>query len=227
MRKIIKANAPASFTTYVNKRNPLDQTYRPTFQGMDAKVKKDLQQSLLDEQGWICGYCQQKILSEDRMKIEHYCEQSICNGENGTNDRRLDYTNLMAVCLGNGGKLGLHCDSNKATDGIRNMLPINVSPWLQAHINTIIYKSSGIMESSNTLYDSEIKKVLNLNIEILKDLRSKKFASIFKASRHTNAAQQKLKMKRILEDDLEFGNKRFSNSFPGMSEYMLKKYCTS
>lgn len=224
MRKINKNAPPPSFTTYIQKRNPQDANYRPTYETMDTKTKEDLKKSLLNEQGWVCGYCQQTI-NMARMTIEHHCERSICNGQNGSSDKTLDYTNLMAVCQGKAGSNILHCDSNKATDKVRSKLPISLSPWNQAHINEISYNTKGTIKSTNSLHDDEINNVLNLNTKHLKDLRSKKFISIFKNSRHVNATIQKEKMRRILETDLQFGDNKFSNQFPGMSEYMRSKYC--
>ena len=56
-------------------------------------------------------------------------------------------------------------------------------------------------------------------------MRKEKFNKIFFLSEHKNAALRKEKMKRLLENDLSKSANKFSNNFPGMSEFMLKKYC--
>ena len=100
MRKIDKKKSPNSLTTYKLKRNPDDALYKPTYKEMDQVVYVNTLTSLLNEQGWICGYCQQKISNIKNSTIEHHCEQTICNGENGRRDKTLDYKNMLAVCLG-------------------------------------------------------------------------------------------------------------------------------
>ena len=224
MRKIFKNQPPASFVTYLGKKNPQDPNYKPSFEGMDSKVKEDLKIYLLNEQGWLCGYCQQKINDINKMKIEHHCEQSICNGKDGTVDKTLDYKNLLAVCLGKGSG-ELHCDSKKGTPRVQYRLPMNISPWNSANMDTIAYSNTGLIKSSNPIYEEEINEILNLNVKYIKDNRSKKFSLIYNNAKHINPRIQKEKMRRILIDDLEFGDNKFSNSFPGMSEYMLKKFC--
>ena len=226
MRKIDKQNPPSSFTNYKKKTNPDDHTYKPTYIGLDKEVKVDLGKALLDEQGWVCGYCQQKISSRDKCKIEHHCEQCICNGENGTQDKTLDYTNLLAVCYGDSGLNEKHCDSQKSDFSTSNGLPIEINPWVTAHMNAISYHSSGLVKSSRQKHDGEINVILNLNTERLKSLRAKKYVSFIKISGDINVRKGKDKLRRLLESDLAIGNRKFSNAFPGMSEYMLKKFCS-
>jgi uncharacterized protein (TIGR02646 family) len=218
MRRINKGSPPNSFVTYCKRAGA-------RYDSIDTDVKRDLLISLLDEQGWICGYCQQKIASEKRAKIEHHCEQAICDGTVQSPDRRLDYTNLMAVCLGQDGFSVLTCDSNKARFDINSGLPINISPWIQAHMNGIRYASSGAISSAITHHVNELDQILNLNTERLKELRKDKFFSIWKNSRHENRSTQKEKMRRLLEKNLERNGSKFTNDFPGLSEYMLAKYC--
>lgn len=215
MRKINKNPPPAALLTYV-------QQVGASFDDMDADVKDEVKRSLLNEQRWVCGYCQQVISDETRMKIEHFCEQSICDGSDGRDDRRLDYTNMMAVCLGNSGSQ-LHCDSHKAKFNAQNGLPIEVSPWIQAHMDRIQYSSSGMISSTNARHNNELNIILNLNIPRLKDLRRKKITAIYRLSKHSNNAQETAKRKRILERDIAYSNNKFANSFPGVSEFMLKR----
>jgi uncharacterized protein (TIGR02646 family) len=216
MRKINKSAPPPKLTKY-------KKEIGASYDNMDSDVKDELKTFLLNEQGWVCGYCQQKITMR-KMKIEHFCEQSICNGLKGTMDKRLDYTNLMAVCLGDAGSYGLHCDSSKATRTPDSGLPIEVSPWIKSHISRLKYKSSGILDSTDERHTGEINKILKLNNDYLKDLRRKKFLKIFQLSTGSNTAKNKAKMRRLLESDLD-GGVKFNNSFPGLSEYMLNKFC--
>jgi uncharacterized protein (TIGR02646 family) len=204
MRLINKNTPPASFQHYIKQKGA-------SYKEIDDNVKVDLKKSLLEEQDYLCAYCQQKI-NINNMKIEHHCEQSICNGTNGQPDRRLDYTNLFAVCAGKAGKV-LHCDSMKATDEDRKHLPIDLLPTQKPHIATISYKGSGLLASSNNKFDLEIDAVLNLNTPMLKELRKKRWNSIFK-----NSKNDKVKRLRLLKKEIDK-----KSSFTGMFEYMLKK----
>lgn len=217
MKLIIKLPPPASFITYSN-------TKGTSFEDMDANVKEDLKKSLLNEQGWICGYCQQKIKDESKMKIEHHCEQSICNGQAGNPDRRLDYTNLMAVCLGHYGD-DLHCDSKKATYNSTNGLPIQVSPWTPAHVAGIKYTSNGKIESISADHSREIDEILNLNISYIKDQRKDLWIKLFSLTNSAGKGYDRNKMRRLLQSRVSKNGNQYDEAFPGLYEYMLKKFC--
>jgi len=216
MKLIIKNQPPRSFETYCNQTGA-------NYNDIDPDVKDDLNEALLNEQGWLCGYCQQKIKDMDRMSIEHHCEQSICNGQNGTVDKRLDYKNMMAVCLGKTGR-ELHCDSSKATFKVGTGLPIQVSPWINAHIAGIKYSSVGTIKSFNPNHSRELDTILYLNLEYLKNLRKNIWVLLFKAAQDKNGQVMKDKMRRLTERNVaKLGNK-YPEAFPGLYEYMFKKF---
>lgn len=218
MRHIRKKNQPGSFQRYINASNA-------SFDDMDSDVKEDLRNSLVEEQQGVCAYCQQ-ILRKNKIKIEHHCERSICNGQNGIPDRRLDYANLLAVCLGQGGlENELHCDSKKATFHSGNGLPITVNPINISHIQTIKYSSTGGISSSNSLYNKEIDEILNLNIPYIKAARKKKWLMIFRNSLSKSKEVNKDKMKKLLDADLATQAGSFISPFPGLNEFMKKKFC--
>jgi len=195
------------------------------FKVMDTEIKDALRQALFDEQFGVCAYCQQK-LKINRTKIEHHCEQSICDGENGTQDRRLDYTNLLLVCLGKGGmKNELHCDTSKAESDRKKYLPMQINPTISNHILTISYSTNGRIRSSNELYNRELNKILNLNVSHLKDMRKKKWQSIYAKSMNKNGSLNTDRMRKILEDDISKKDNKFTKNFPGMSEYMKTRFC--
>ena len=210
MRWINKGNLPNSLQLYKRQEGA-------SYEDMDDNIKKDLKNSLLAEQEHLCAYCQQKI-NEKNMKIEHHCEQSICNGDNEQPDRRLDYTNLLAVCQGKSGK-DLHCDSMKATYKIDKGLPMEIIPTNQAHISTISYGCSGKLSSSNEKFQGEIDTLLNLNLQYLKSQRKGRWNEIFKFSMDGKKKINKEKMQRLLEREIDK-----KSAFTGMFEYMLKKY---
>ncbi len=133
-------------------------------------------------------------------------------------DKRLDYTNLFAVCRGKTGS-ERHCDTKKGDiaqqENLKQKyLPIQLNPTVKAHIQALKYTSQGTLSSVKELHDEEINEVLNLNAEFLKNLRSKEFKVIFARSK-----RDKKKMQRLLESRLNE-----NPPFKGMYEYMLKRF---
>jgi len=210
MRWINKSNPPNSLQLYKKQVGAI-------YKDIDSNVKDDLEKTLLEEQDNLCACCQQKI-NQNNMQVEHHCEQSICNGTNGQPDRRLDYTNLLAVCQGKSGT-DLHCDSKKATDEVRKYLPMEILPTIKEHIATIIYSGSGKLSSSNSEFQEEIENVLNLNLDYLKSLRKERWNGIFKFSMNAKKKINTKKMQRLLEKEIDK-----KSAFTGMFEYMLDRY---
>ncbi len=226
MRRIIKKAVPRSFLNYA-------KTDNASFEDIDKEVKQDLRKSLLQEQHGICAYCQS--LLKDKIKIEHHCEQSICNGDNNTIDRHLDYSNLFAVCIGETttqekDKDGhpvtvLHCDTLKSQFNKNNGLPIEVNLSNTSHVAQIQYSSNGIIRSKNEKHDNEINRMLGLNKQHLKEMRKRIWIQIYKKSDPKNGTINKAKMKKIIESLLTQKDGYFQYPFPALTEYMLKKYC--
>lgn len=214
MRKIRKSSPPALLTTY-------KKQIGASYDDIDKVVYDATLLGLLNEQGWVCGYCQQTISEAKNATIEHYCEKSICNGKGGRPDLRLEYTNMMAVCPGKAID-DTHCDEKKFLFKLGKGLPINISPWNQAHINAVSYTNSGTIKSSIKTHDNEINNILNLNISYLKRKRKSKFIGLLKAAGDISGKKGKDKLKKLLSDELVIGNHRYPNSFPGMCEYMMK-----
>jgi len=217
MRWIKKNAPPHEFQEYTRADNA-------SYEDMDKDVGTALRESLFNEQYGVCAYCQ-KRLNIKETKIEHHCERSICNGENDTQDRRLDYANLLLVCLGKGGENDdLHCDTHKATLDQTKGLPMQINPTTKNHIATISYSRTGLIRSSNPLFDSELNEILNLNLDYLKKLRKRKWLFFFSKSKRKVGGISKDKMRKLLDKDLAKKDGRFTKNFPGMSEYMKAKF---
>ncbi len=220
--KLIRKNTPPSlFAEYVKDEFA-------SFSEMDKEVKDELRLALYKEQHGICAYCQQKLKSLERTKIEHHCEQTICNGKDGTQDKRLDYRNLFLVCSGKGGKNNdEHCDTSKSNFNKTNGLPIKINPLISSHISKISYSSTGLIRSSDKQFHFEMDIILNLNLHYLKDLRQRKWISIYRnsKSKRKNGDVDKQKMRKLLDADLTKKEDNFVNNFPALSEYMRDKFC--
>lgn len=124
----------------------------------DSMEKTELRSNLLKEQGYLCAYCMKRIRESRDIKIEHYVAR---NAEN-----QLLYDNLLAVCTGNEtlpderGKVDpkrFTCDSKK-----KNQV-LHIDPQNRADMETIYYDNQGKIYSSNSEYQEDLDKILNLN----------------------------------------------------------------
>lgn len=171
MIKISKNKEPKAWTSYRN--TP----------GADYQAIPELVDSLLEEQGYICAYCMRRIPHKDRLykkdginfsftdedhRIEH-----ILSRENHP-DKKLRYDNMVICCPGHIGEEP-HCDRLKGANDISS------SPLRDDCIATISYRTDGTIVSSNSQYDDEINRVLNLNTPLLKRNRKESWKAVLKA----------------------------------------------
>lgn len=147
MIPIFKQAEPTSLLTY--RLQAAAKYDGPNF----TQVKSDVRKALLEEQGYLCAYCMQRI-NDDQLttKIDHWQCQDRYPHE------QLNYRNMLAVCLGNAQDI-LHCDSAKGN------LDIAFNPSDPAHSSQlrIKYSTSGSISSEDGGFDSDINDVLVLN----------------------------------------------------------------
>ena len=97
------------------------------------------------------------------MKIEHWhCQANYP-------DEQLDYSNLLGACLGHEDhvRFDQHCDTYKGDSNLsRN--PANPEDRIE---DSIHYLGDGTIRSDDTILDSEIDRILNLNCALLKNNR--------------------------------------------------------
>lgn len=146
MLHIKKHIQPDKFTQYVSSANA-------HFDDMPSEVKSVLRKSLLEEQGYLCAYCMQRIAADNEVKIEHYVPRNLQN--------ELLYNNLLAVCKGGEGRAKIHqtCDTHKGNT------ELHINPQLASDIETIYYTSNGYIKSLKAEYQDDFDTVLNLNAE--------------------------------------------------------------
>ena len=134
-------------------------------------IFKLLRESLLKEQGFLCCYCQQRILLELKtVAVEHL----IARSEDGT--LLFEYTNLLASCLGGKKEETEETDTKYCNQG-RGQTPLELSP-LQKDCETFFdyieiedtdewqIKVVGLTEKATQVID-----LLNLNTPKLRRLR--------------------------------------------------------
>jgi len=122
----------------------------------DYRGKKELSRRLMEEQGFICCYCMQRIKPET-VHIEHWKPQSRFPGF------QLDYKNLLAVCDGNLGKPKplQHCDTRKGDT------EITINPTERQCESLVKFSSNGEVYSDDKTVSRELTDVLKLNNQTL------------------------------------------------------------
>ena len=145
MRKIVKGLEPLAWREFRN--TP----------GVIYEAKPELREALIQEQGYICAYCMQRISLDVKTHIEHMKSRSKHP------ELILDYQNMVLCCSGNTCGVS-HCDNHKDNEDITFDL------FSEAFINTLSYQiqsRSVAIKSSNPIWDNEINDILNLNCPIL------------------------------------------------------------
>jgi uncharacterized protein (TIGR02646 family) len=153
MKKIIKGTEPLCLTKY---RQTKDST--PTYD--DYRPKTPLQQSLLDEQGYICCYCMQRIRINN-VEIDHFLPKA----KGKYPEFQLTYSNLIASCNGNRGNPEhlQHCNARKHDDEIQ-FNPADPNKDCEAVLK---YSSSGAIISTDATFNEQLNIILNLNNQTL------------------------------------------------------------
>lgn len=126
--------------------------------------KETLRVFLVREQRGLCCYCLSRIRADpNSMKVEHWHCQSAHGAE------QLDYSNLLAACRGNEGKIirDQHCDTRK---GNRDLSRNPANP-LDRVEDLIRYSGDGRIFSTDPVFEAELNEVLNLNVDFLRNNR--------------------------------------------------------
>lgn len=167
MKEIVKSKEPTSLTTYRGSISKADLAKFEKYEDSPKNVLDDLRKHLLEEQGYICCYCMNRIEFRN-SKIEHFKPRSKFRAE------QLNYSNLFIACLGGQGKSSNNqtCDTKKGSDILNHI-------YLLSKIEKDIeYKKDGVIFSKNSDIDIELDEVLNLNHKILQKNRKQAWVEL-------------------------------------------------
>ena len=151
MIEIKKRKEPSALTTY-------RKTKYAAYDNMPKSVHDAVLESLMREQGYLCAYCMCKIPQKGKIPsatIEHWAPQSKTS-----EDRALDYRNMLAVCNGNRGcgkKEDMTCDAR------RGNAFLTVNPLNGLTLSSIQYKADGTIFSKDPDINKDLNETLNLN----------------------------------------------------------------
>ena len=174
-------------------------------------VKDAIRRNLLEEQGYVCAYCMQRIHDHPlKTKIEHWHSQHS----------DLDYKMLLACCDGAQGQPPAmqHCDTSKGHNLLKNN-PANLTDRVEEKIR---YAHNGIISSDDGLMQADLN-TLNLNTPKLVRYRAGVCQAVYDSlSKDRNERTEK----EIMEQIFRWQSKNETHQlrpFCGVALYVLRK----
>mgnify|MGYP003522154302 CR=1 FL=1 len=162
MKHIIKQSEPIELTQFKASSNPPD--WIPSYGNLTKVAKDATKKALMEEQGYICCYCERK-LEENDSHIEHFKPK----GNLKYSSLSLEYTNLHLSCSGYRNQKD--CCGHKKKDWFDEELTI--SPLEDNVDNLFEYSIDGhIMAASNN--KRAISTIDNLDLDSFNLQRQRK-----------------------------------------------------
>ncbi|HWT68709.1 MAG TPA: retron system putative HNH endonuclease [Pseudomonas sp.] len=212
MKRVLKGTEPASFTQWKSSAN---DDWSPTYSTLQNPQKRDLHNSLLQEQGFLCCYCGREIDAAN-SHIEHFRPQEHYEA------LALEYHNLHASCLretkpGN----PLHCGHRKGNwfDEEQHISPLDERCELRFR-----YLHNGQIQPGipTDLPATKMIEVLALDIAYLNNRRQNTIQRFFDETFVTQASEEELSklIAAIRSPDLR-GQNAFDHVIARYAEQLL------
>ena len=220
MKLILKQKEPKNLKNHRQKAGTTYESFCRDLKLGDIQPPSGFRKHLLEEQSYLCAYCMRRIphkhiekgIEHDDMKIEHRISQKNVSSI----EKKLDIThsNMFACCMGYEGQKEKFqtCDTRKGEN------PITINPTNKLDIETIKYGFDGLITSSNTTFDNEIDKILNLNENNLKKQRKAIYDLVDK---RTKEAYKTLLDRKAKNEYL----KKESKFWLKATKHKCKEYC--
>lgn len=187
------------------------------YENMPKLARNRLICQLLEEQGYLCAYCMDRI-SSTTMKVEHVASRHEYP------ELQLVYSNLVACCCGNESRENerhphseQHCDTYK---GSRSLSKNPAIPGDRIE-ESIQYDSQGRISSIDNIFDKELNDTLNLNIVKLCNNRKSVRQAVIKKMSKLQANVGKITIQKLLKnwEDRDCNNK--FKPYAGVAIYFL------
>lgn len=163
MKHIVKDRNTPSFDEWMVLAS---EDWKPIYVDLRDPEKKEVKESLMKEQGYICCYCERRLTDED-SHIEHFNPQS---NEPGAT---LDYSNMLCSCQDQLKKgEPRHCGVSKDNWFDEGLL---ISPLDSNCGGRFAYTADGKIQPANEFDNAATMTIekLKLDIGILNDFRKK------------------------------------------------------
>ncbi len=165
MKYIVKNSEPQEFIDW---KALVNENWQPTYKDLTSQLKNTLFNSLKEEQGYLCCYCERKLQNDENgnkyYHIEHLRPQSKFP------QLQLDYENLLCSCQCNQKNEDNQCGMSKENWFSEDM----ITPLQEDCESKFTYTEFGKIKSADE-NNSAIEKTinqLNLNSKKLTQLRS-------------------------------------------------------
>ena len=156
MKYIEKRHEPMTFTDWKALAN---DDWQPSYDDLRGDAKNTVQKALMDEQGYLCCYCERRLTDND-AHIEHFRPQSDPTAD------PMDYTNMLCSCQ-NQLKKGepRHCGNLKDNwfDGA-----LLVSPLDPGCESRFVFTGDGHIKPESTTDRAAIETICRLGLDIQK-----------------------------------------------------------
>ncbi|MDJ0734977.1 MAG: TIGR02646 family protein [Nostocaceae cyanobacterium] len=212
MKHIQKSEEPESFTNWKQQAN---EDWQPYWDILRNPEKGCLDQSLLQEQGFICCYCNRRI-GKENSHIEHLKPRTHYP------DLALKYTNLLASCQRERErKEPLHCGAKKDEWYDEHLM---VSP-LDANCTEFFrYTEDGQILPTEIIDKKDAAKTtiekLDLNIDKLKNMRSQAIEAILEGFGDLSDAEKQMLLQGFSKPD---SNGQYGEFCEAIS-YIIQQY---
>ena len=229
MRQIRKNPEPGYFVNW-KKKFQLQNGRRAVYD--DLKGTKEyfsLKKSLLEEQGYLCCYCERKIGQGKNLSdcdIEHFMprhpDHRVLSAQECVvcENAQLDYMNLFASCKGENADGADHCNHKK--DNWFNFRTC-ISPTDQKIAGILGFKLSGEIFIADPV-GAEMVKHLNLSSYILEQQRKAAFDTMLDVEfEDEDLFDDKDYVEAVIEDYDNMQDGEYAE-FCSMITYCLRKY---
>lgn len=162
MKHVQKGNEPREFSRWKALAN---EDWQPTFDDLSGNIKKAVKNALMQEQGYLCCYCECRIDVDD-SHIEHFRPQSLADVD------PLDFSNLLCSCQNQLLKgVPRHCGNGKGDWFDHALL---VSPFDADCENRFAFTGDGKIQprDDTDIGATETIKHLGLNLPKLRAMRA-------------------------------------------------------
>ena len=175
---------------------------------------------LLEDQGYICCYCQRRIPHKSKKgkfitpksKIEHFKCQT------GFPDLQLEFKNMFVACRGSSSSGEFTCDTKKED------LILNKVDFFKKIEDYIYYTKSGEIKSHNTDLQTDINEVLNLNEENLVKSRLAVYEAIKSVKKRLERGKSyQAELQKIINSTSVKNSSKQYPEFLGVKLYFLNK----
>lgn len=162
MKYISKGSEPQTFADWKALAN---EDWQPSYESLSGEIKRTVKTALMQEQGYICCYCERRLTDED-SHIEHFRPRTDPDID------PLGFANMLCSCQ-NRLKKGepRHCGNLKENWFQEDLLISPLEPECEA---VFAYLGDGGMHASDPLDDAARTTIqkLGLDIDKLRALRN-------------------------------------------------------